>query len=165
MRRVFLPIILTALGAMLLIGCFYIPVVPHPTDLHNFGKIFEEVGDRGSKQPLRIGDATRAQVLLAAKEPPMMASPDGKSLVYSTPGVKGYWIWPLCFYAGPEEEGFHMRLNFDDAGVLRSYKVRHGGESLQEIQAGMLWPYDFESRSRRSPWPPALPTTRNSDRP
>jgi hypothetical protein len=58
-----------------------------------------------------------------------------------------------------------MRLNFGDDGVLRSYQIHHGGENMQEINAGMIWPIDFESRTKRYPWPPPLPTTRPSQSP
>src|SRR5580704_5254067 len=112
MKRKILPIVLILLGATLLVGCFYWPA-PHPTEESDQKKLYYAIGDSNSKRPMRVGQVTRAQVLQLAPIP-QWASLDGKSLVYSVSGVKGYWVWPLCFLAAPDQEEFGIRVNFDN---------------------------------------------------
>jgi hypothetical protein len=163
-KRIILPIVLAVLGMTLLIGCFYLPVSPRPTGNGSTDKLFNAVGDRHSWRALRVGTATRDQVLSIAPDP-WKASADGKSLVYSTMGAKGYIIWPLCFMASPDEVVLQLRLDFDDNGVLRSYQLDHDDQNTQDMGAGMLWQIDDQTRTRRNPWPPPLTTTRQNQNP
>jgi hypothetical protein len=159
MKRILLPIILAVLGATLLIGCFYLPVVPHPQGNAKQDKVFEDVGNRSSKEALLVGKATRQQVLSIAPIP-MMASDDGKSLLYSTEGTKGYWVYPLCFMASPQLEELQIRLNFDDAGVLQSYKISRGGfdETFSDLKPRHYYLWGGGAR----PWPPPIATSQPS---
>jgi hypothetical protein len=113
--RLALPALLALSGVAVLVGCIPIPVYrrsdgrPRPESF---------IGPPGSSKPLQLGRSTREDVLRVLEYPSGMPVPQGDSMVYP------YWLntiyWFPCFH---QEGTRYLRLEFDDRGILRRYKV------------------------------------------
>lgn len=117
--RTLLPFLLIACGLYLMVGCIYVPTFQLPKSGPDFrGK----VGDANSRKLIRPGAVTRAYVVQLLG-PPQDSTHDGKTVAYVMRATDGYWVWPLCFYAGPADSWYRLRLNFDADDQLASYEI------------------------------------------
>ena len=137
--RISLPALLLAMGLGLLSGCLFIPT---PTKTIEGKDVSKDVGKRGSKSPLQVGRSTRQDVLRVLG-PPQLAAANGSRAAYTWRLVNGAYVWPLCFMAYQREGSRALVLEFDQAGVLRSFYLsksdgdwysnqRHGPPQLPE---------------------------------
>jgi hypothetical protein len=114
-HRLKTPLVLALLGVGLLIGCIPIPIYrkrEHPDAF---------IGAAGSSRPVKLGRTVRVELRPLL---PMLGQPDpalsqGNALVF-TYSVGTVWLAPFC---GVVEGDRYLRLEFDDQGVLRRYKV------------------------------------------
>jgi hypothetical protein len=113
-RRLAPPLLLAIAGAAVLVGCIPIPVYrpegggPRPES---------RIGPARSDKPLRVGGATREDVVRVLGPPsPELDTRD--AMIYSY-GITSIFWFP-CFR---QYESRFLRLEFDDRGNLRDYGV------------------------------------------
>lgn len=136
-RRAVLPVIASAIGVWLLVGCFYVPVPDQRTDKKQ-PDFRDMIGDAKSDRPIRPGAITRAAIL-AKLGPPPYVSKDGKTIAYTLETVRGAWIWPLCFHGYPQSQrAYALGLHFDRNDVLVDWKIVHVDESFPWLQIAPL---------------------------
>lgn len=121
-RRTLLPATLALLGAWLLVGCIYVPwgdkVPPGQRDVRPL------VGKQKSDRPIRVGSATREDVLRIAGNPNGVAS-DSRTWFYQWSAENGGWFMPLCFAIEPAWRDYTLSLEFGDDGRLKRFGVQH----------------------------------------
>lgn len=145
-RHVLMPGALLAVGVWLLAGCIFIPTF-NKVDKgdRNYSK---KVGDAGSRKPLRVGRATRDQVMRLLG-PPELVSPDGRRAAYEWHVTNGIWIFPLCFRAVVQRGERTLFLDFDESGVLRGFHI-------SKIDGNFVWgePYGLDDHEPEGmiPW-------------
>jgi hypothetical protein len=106
-------------GVVGLVGCVWLPGSYQHVD--DGPRPETQVGAADSGKPLRIADATRADVYRVLG-PPTFESNDRRRFVYEYDVSTGTWL--LCFVLPqPTEARRYLRLNFDEAGRLESYRV------------------------------------------
>ena len=110
-----LPLLLAFTGVAVLVGCIPIPVYrrsdgrPRPESF---------IGRPGSSKPLQLGRSTREDVLRVLEHPPGAPVPQGDLIVYP------YWINTIYWFPCLHQEGTrYLRMEFDERGILRRYKV------------------------------------------
>jgi hypothetical protein len=106
-------------GLVGLIGCIWIPGNYQRSD----GQPRPEtrIGRAGGDKPLQLMRATRADVERVIG-PPNCESADHRVLFYEYRVNTAFWL--LCFVIPyTNEEGRHLRLDFNEQGRLASYKV------------------------------------------
>ncbi|HZL34105.1 MAG TPA: hypothetical protein VFC78_02270 [Tepidisphaeraceae bacterium] len=119
-----LPLMLSAVGLWLLVGCIYLPIPEHRTDKHQVD-FRELVGDAGSKARIQPGHVTRAQVI-ALLGPPSFMSADRTSIGYTLETAEGLLIYPQCFSAWPENKySYGLRLTFAPDEVLSQWRLEY----------------------------------------
>ena len=126
-KRSIFPISLIGIGLFLLVGCIYIPYIGSTgqqiskagADVSVLGGA--ETSKRFQDQFLhtfKVGISTREQVL-SEMPYPQFARSDRKALIYLQHRTSGYWVYPVCFfYAGPQEDVYHIELDFDERVVV-----------------------------------------------
>lgn len=105
-----LPLVLALVGVGLLIGCVPIPIYrkrQHP-EAH--------IGSASSSKPVGVGRSTRDDLRRLQPDPELS---QGDALVYPY-HVDTVWFFP-CF--GAHSQGRYLRVEFDEQGILRRYKV------------------------------------------
>lgn len=127
--RILPPLFLIALGLWLLSGCIYIPTFDSVKQGRNASK---EVGDARSKKPLRVGLASRDEVLRILGQPPLITE-DRSKFAYTWEVTRGVWIMPLCFDTRSIEGHRMLVLSFDSAGILRDFGVKKSDERVLSI--------------------------------
>ena len=157
-----IPTILALVGAVLLIGCIYLPIPEHKVgpekDFRNL------MGDSQSNKPIRPGAITRSQVMAMLGKPALISA-DGRRLGYAIETHRGIGIWPLCFSAGAYTQyGYAVRLEFDEQGNLVDYALRKaniepGGLHLFQDVKGIAL-YEFEDDPEFHSLSVLNPTTR-----
>jgi hypothetical protein len=107
------PLLLALSGVAFLIGCIPIPIYRTPD-----GKPRPEsyIGKPGSSKPLKVGRSTLGDVLRVLGQP--SEEQRGNTIDYHY-GINTIFWFP-CWL---QNEGRLLRLEFDDRGVLRGYKV------------------------------------------
>lgn len=106
-------------GVVGLVGCVWLPGSYQRVD--GEPRPEKQIGEAGSGKPLRIAEATRADVYRVLG-PPTFESNDRRRLVYEYDVSNGFWL--LCFVLPePTNAKRYLRLNFDEAGRLESYRV------------------------------------------
>jgi hypothetical protein len=116
---ILLPAVFIAMGLLILTGCIFIPGFHETVEKTNLAA---KVGDANSDRPIRVGYATREQIV-AMFGPPQYVDDSGRRIGYGWTVRNGIWIVPLCFTATPRL-GYHgIELDFDERGVLRSFEV------------------------------------------
>jgi hypothetical protein len=105
-------------GLIGLVGCIWIPGSFQRID----GQPRPEttIGRAGSDKPLWVGRATREKVYAVLGKPEHVIG--DRSLIYQ------YWIetggiFFICGFGVPTTAERFLRVDFDDQGVLRAYKV------------------------------------------
>ena len=114
------PAALALGGAVLLAGCIPIPVFKPPG-----GQVRPEkrIGRAGSNKPLKLGRATREDVIRVLG-PPHSEPGGGASLLYEYQVIETVMYYPLCFIAWPDQpRPRFLRLDFGPGGTLRQFKV------------------------------------------
>jgi hypothetical protein len=119
LSRVALPVALIVLGVWLTSGCIYIPTFGILKSGENAAK---KVGDEKSAKPIRVRNATRADVLRILG-PPYAQKLDGSALAYAWHIRNALVIWPLCFQASSVNGVRTLVLRFNAQGALMSYQV------------------------------------------
>jgi hypothetical protein len=119
------PAIIAAVGVWLLAGCVFIPTFNKR--IHG-REVTRDVGKENSKKPLRLGRATRDDVLRLLGDPPYW-SPDGRRVAYTWTVLNGIWVWPLCFDSFNQEEARTLILTFDADDTLVSYRMTRNGQN------------------------------------
>lgn len=162
--RALIPAMLVVAGILLLVGCIYIPNFSHGLSQQS-SKPGEEVvvlypyapdPKSALKFRARIGATTRDQSVSALGQP-QFATRDGRSLLYNQERCDGYFVYPLCFfYTEPNDNGYLVRLNFDQAGVLAS--VTTDNRDFSEVMADrtLVNPPRWRAESATPQWPPPL---------
>jgi hypothetical protein len=166
LKKALLPVLLTAAGVWLLVGCVYIPT---------FGRVSQgsdasrQVGNARSKKPLQVSRATRDDVLRVLGTPRFTSS-SGLEAAYAWEVQNGYTVWPLCLFSGYPVNGKRtLVLRFGGDGVLRSSQVLKSDANVIQISAygpgiRLLLPPDLEedriAQLRRS-----MPATRTTAAP
>jgi hypothetical protein len=116
---VLLPAILILVGLLILTGCIFIPGFHETVARTN---VAAKVGDAQSERPIRVGFATRQQIV-SMFGPPQYADYMGRRIGYSWTVRNGIWLVPLCFTATPRL-GYHgIELDFDDKDVLQNFRL------------------------------------------
>ena len=135
LKRLVLPTVLAAAGTWLLIGCIHTPGFNRVVRGKDVSK---KVGDRDSRRPLRLGDATRDDVLRLLGQP-QIASSTGRYFVYSWGVVSRYVTYPLCLFMTERLVGERsLVLRFDESGVLRKYELLTAEPNPSPLAASML---------------------------
>ena len=110
---------LVLVGVLGLVGCIWIPGSYQRVD--DQPRPETQIGAAGSDKPLRVSEATRAYVYRVLG-PPTFESNDRRHVVYEYDVNNGLWL--LCFVIPqPTQARRYLRLNFDEAGKLESYRV------------------------------------------
>lgn len=139
-QRMILPILLIAFGLWLLAGCLFIPTFDKTIGGQ---KVSDQIGNSESNRPLKIGHASRQQVVKLLGEPHYIA-PDGGRIAYTWKVLNGIWVWPLCFDTYEQEGARAIILHFDQRGVLESFHLeRQNGNFLYNLQMPPV-PYDMK---------------------
>jgi hypothetical protein len=116
---VLLPALLILAGLLVLTGCIFIPGFHETVEKTN---VAAKVGDASSNRPIRVGNATRAQIV-AMFGPPQYVDDTGRRIGYRWTVRNGIWLVPLCFTATPRL-GYHgIELDFDEHDVLERFQV------------------------------------------
>jgi hypothetical protein len=161
-RRALLPLALAGIGTWLLVGCIYVPTFNHVVRGRDVSR---QVGPERSKRPVRVGHATRADVVRVLG-PPLRTSYDGHRLAYSWTAVNGLTVWPpLCFTTTAERETRALVLAFDENDALVSYRVTRQMENTllgESHGPPPMLPWDFFSPDMR---PQTRPATRAAEIP
>src|SRR3954468_2625727 len=117
-RRVLLPMLLIGVGITMLAGCFYIPwsdkVPPGERDAGQY------LGEADSDRPLRVGEATKQDVLRVAGYP---NGGGGNSWVYEWSAQNGGWFQPLCFRIDPAWRDYTLTVEFGSNGRIKRFYV------------------------------------------
>ena len=142
--RIVAPLVLLVTGLWLLEGCLFIPTFNKlkPGDRNAAA----DVGEATAHRPLRVGTSTRDDVMRVLG-PPAFARPDWSAIAYQWRVTNGIWVWPLCFSAYSQEGKRMLIVEFDSAGMLRSFRVEkqnanfmYNKVSLYQAPPGMkLW--------------------------
>jgi len=146
-RGLALPTVLITLGVALLQGCLFIPTFNKVQEGENVTK---KIGDSGSRKPIRINRATRADVERVFG-PPRAISQDGREIAYGWRVLEGAWVMPLCFAVDDQRGVRAAILTFDDAGVLRSLRVVKESDSLM-TKASVEVLLSRQGFNRRQAW-------------
>jgi hypothetical protein len=133
--------VLIALGVAALSGCLFIPTGEKVVSGND---VAADVGDAKSKKPVRVGSATREDVVRALGEPEY-ASESRDRVLYTWRIHNGVWFYPLCFASDPNFAVRMIELRFDDAGVLRGFRLERvdGNWMANKPYAGHLIPRDM----------------------
>lgn len=118
--------ILGAAGTWMLVGCIYIPTFNKRVTGRDVSR---QVGQADSTRAVRVGRATRADVVRVLGEPTNVST-DGRHIAYSWTVLNGLWVFPLCFRATPQHETRALVLTFDANDTLVSYETTRNGQSL-----------------------------------
>jgi len=118
--RVAVPAVLIALGVAALSGCLFIPTGEKVVSGNN---VAANVGDAKSKKPVRVGSATRADVVRALGQPDYATASRDRA-VYTWRVHNGVWFYPLCFKSDPNFAVRMIELSFDNAGILRGFQLK-----------------------------------------
>ena len=146
--RLVTPAMLLVVGLWLLQGCLFIPTFNKvDSGGHNAAA---DVGEADSKKPLRVGTATIDDVSRILGRPTFV-NPDGSAVAYRWGVTNGIWIWPLCFQAYAQEGKRMLVVEFDHAGVLRSFHVEKTNGNWLYSSAPFLGP-----PKGMKPWSPNL---------
>jgi hypothetical protein len=124
-RRFLIPAALIFSVIGLLAGCIPIPVFKPEA-----GGVRPEtrIGGPGSNKPLKLGRATREEVIRVLG-PPEFAPAGGASLLYRYEVVESVTVYPLCFMASPDyPRSRYLWLDFGADGTLRRFKVSKDSE-------------------------------------
>ncbi len=113
-----LPAVLIFAGILFLVGCIYIPVAVRST---NYAA---KVGDADSGRPVRVGLATREQVI-ALFGPPRYSDDSGRRIGYAW-SVKDGFRLSFCFAVTDQVADRGIELDFDEHDVLYRFKVAEG---------------------------------------
>ena len=106
-------------GVVGLVGCVWLPGSYQRVD--GRPRPETQIGAAGSGKPLPLTEATRADVYRVLG-PPAFESNDRRRVVYEYDVSTGLWL--LCFVLPePTDAKRYLRLNFDEAGRLESYRV------------------------------------------
>jgi outer membrane protein assembly factor BamE (lipoprotein component of BamABCDE complex) len=117
--RLLLPLALILLGIGTLSGCLFIPAFNPTIEGRNAAK---EVGDAGSRTPIQVGRATRADVLRTLGHP-WQTNEAGTKWMYEWSVRNGLVVWPLCFQAYPQDGKRTLVLEFGPDDRVRSFEV------------------------------------------
>jgi len=118
--RLMVPLMLLVLGLCVLVGCLYLPGDFKRVD--GRPRPEERIGADGSDKELQIGRSTRERVVTLPGDPEPPGTPVGRTLIYPYRIHSGE-LFLLCFgVTGPYADRF-LRVEFDERGVLRAYKV------------------------------------------
>jgi len=153
LRRALPPLLLAAAGAWLLVGCIYVPTFNTVVS----GKdVSPRVGGERSKRPLRVGGATRSDVVRVLGEPKLVSN-DGLRVAYPWTVMKAVMV-SICFPALPHQETRALVLTFDERDTLVSYEITHEGWGLRldPTPGAPELPWDFYNPNGGE----APPTTR-----
>ncbi|MEA2708040.1 MAG: hypothetical protein QOF78_641 [Phycisphaerales bacterium] len=124
--RLILPFVLLVAGALLLIGCIYIPTFNKVSSGVDASK---KVGHAGSRRPLRVGQATRADVERVLG-PPKHVSADGTEVAYTWVVQHGVWL-SVCFGSDEVTSMRGVLLKFD-GDVLRGFYLETNPSRLRQ---------------------------------
>ena len=114
-------ILAVVLAATAAVGCIPVPGNDRPVE---GGLRPEEKIGPTDESPIRLNRSTRENVISVLGEPAWLTL-DGRTLGY-TYHVNGWtWVWvvPFTLFATPDWEDRVLRLEFDPAGTLVSFKV------------------------------------------
>jgi hypothetical protein len=119
--RMALPGLLIALGVAALSGCLFIPTGEKTVSGRD---AMDDVGDAKSKKSVRVGSATRADVVSVLGQPEFTTE-SGDRVFYTWKVRTGVWYYPLCFQSDPSFSVRAIELRFDDQDILRGFKLTH----------------------------------------
>lgn len=162
LMRLSLPALLLAAGLCVLSGCLFIPT---PAKTIEGKDVSEEVGKRGSKSPLQVGRSTRQDVLRVLG-PPQMAAANGSRAAYTWRFSSGTYVWPLCFMAYGRVNARALVLEFDRAGVLRSFYTSKsdGNWYHNQVHGPPQLPEGMQYWGQLPAWPQTAPAAPADER-
>jgi hypothetical protein len=157
MRRLFrfsytiaLPVMLILVSLLVLTGCLFIPTFNPTVQGTN---VAAKVGDANSHRPIRVGFATREQII-AMFGKPQYSDDTGLRIGYAWIVKNGVWVYPFCFTGRDQLGDRGIELDFNDKDVLTSFHIvatDDPGEPIMDL--GVRDP----SLPRRSPFHEGLP--------
>ena len=103
----------------MLAGCLFIPTFN--TTIKGTTDIGAKVGDARSNRPIRVGVATRQEIVGMFGEPPY-TDKTGEWTGYGWHVKNGVWVYPFCFQAIDQIEARGIELKFDGHDVLREFR-------------------------------------------
>lgn len=112
-----LPVLLASVGAAVLAGCIPVPVYK---TVNGGPRPETRIGKPGSKKPLLLGRATRGDVRALLGRP--TESPGGRTDLYTYP-ITTFAVIAACGQGFDDVQERYLRLEYDDAGILRRFKV------------------------------------------
>ena len=125
-----LPMLVASMGVAVLMGCIPIPVY---RPLAGGPRPEERIGKPGSKKPLRLGHSTRQNVQAILGYPSRQF---GKNTdVYVYPIITFTLVMPCTESLDSAEDRF-LRLDYDEAGVLRRFQVLKQSPTATENPQG-----------------------------
>ena len=156
-KRLVLPACLAAVGVWLLAGCIYIPTFGTVTAGKN---VAGKVGDEASRKPLRVGHATREDVIALLGHPHVTKS-DRSAVAYTWNVRNAFVVWPLCFQGYPLNGRRSLVLRFGPDDRLAGYEVLKDDDELVDFSSpgGPPLPEDLEHEQYRQTNPNSRHTT------
>ena len=135
---ILLPALLIVAGILVLTGCLFIPTFNTTIQGTNVGA---KVGDAASGRPIRVGFATREQIIAMFGKPPYMDD-KGRRIGYAWTVKNGVWIYPLCFTGRDQIGDRGIELDFDDHGILNDFHIVAAGDPPMVIMdLGVRYPH------------------------
>jgi hypothetical protein len=135
---ILLPAVLILAGILVLTGCLFIPTFN--TTLHGTN-VAAKVGDAKSSRPIRVGFATREQIIATFGKPPYMDD-TGMRIGYAWTVKNGVWIYPFCFTGRDQIGNRGIELDFDEHGVLEDFHVvAADGQAMLIMDLGVRDPH------------------------
>jgi hypothetical protein len=118
--RLALPWAIIGAGTAVLAGCIYIPGSYQRVNANGAPRPEARIGEPGTDKPLQRGRSMRDEVVRVLGQPDETVG-DGAS-VYEY-RVNTGWLVALCGGIDPFTDSRFLRVDFDEDGRLRGYKV------------------------------------------
>jgi hypothetical protein len=146
---ILLPAIIIFCGLMVLTGCFFLPtfnVIDKGTN------VAAKVGDARSKRPVRIGLATKQQIIAMFGKPPF-TDDTGRRIGYAWTVKNGIWIYPFCFASSDQRGDRGIELDFNENGILQGFHL-----VAADDRPTSMWELGMPASNlpRRPPFAPGL---------
>ena len=120
--RVAVPILCATIGIFLLIGCIPIPLPEKVVQ----GKDFRaQLKPPAANRLLSRGRSTRREIEMVLGSP-TYRDRTGRQMCYYLETRAGAYVYPLCFNATEMDRIYVLQLEYDDAGVLKSWNLLQG---------------------------------------
>jgi hypothetical protein len=131
--RMITPIALAVLGVAILIGCIPVPVPERVLSGRDFRKAVSGMERAGGL----LVWASRRQVESVLGKPNLQTN-KGRTVGYLLHTRHGYYVWPLCFTAVPNEEWYLLTIRYDESGNALTWDVKTRKSMILNYEHGYM---------------------------